>query len=202
MKLPKSLEDLQTNLKKLPGIGEKTALRLALFIVNDLDKDSAISLSDALINVKEKLSTCDICGAIKESECLICSNSLRDKETIMVVESNKDLLVIENTNNYYGLYHVLGGTIDFSRGIEPDNLNIDSLIKRVNNNVEIILALNGAVNGELTATYIKELLKDKDIKLSKIAYGLPVGADLAFADNKTLEVALKNRTKVKKEEEL
>src|SRR5690554_1503524 len=201
MNLPKPLNDLVENLKKLPGIGEKTATRLALFIVNELEEETVLSLSDALISVKKDLSFCEICGAIKEDNCLICNNSKRDNNTIMVVETIKDLLVIENTNNYFGLYHVLGGVIDFSKGIEPEDLNIDSLLKRANNNKEIILALNGTVSGQLTNNYIQELLKDKEVKLSKIAHGLPVGADLAFADSRTLEIALKNRTKVTQESE-
>lgn len=191
MNLPKPLNDLVENLKRLPGIGNKTALRLALFILNDLEKEEAASLSEALISVKENLSFCEICGVIKEDACPICQDNKRDQSTIMVVETIKDLLVFENTNNYFGLYHILGGTIDFSKGIEPDDLKIDSLIKRANSNKEIILALNGAVDGQLTSNYIEELLKDKDVTLSKIAYGLPVGADLSFADDKTLKVALK-----------
>ncbi|HHV33074.1 MAG TPA: recombination protein RecR [Acholeplasma sp.] len=197
MNLPKPLNDLVENLKRLPGIGNKTALRLALFILNDLEKEEAASLSEALISVKENLSFCEICGVIKEDACPICQDNKRDQSTIMVVETIKDLLVFENTNNYFGLYHILGGTIDFSKGIEPDDLKIDSLIKRANSNKEIILALNGAVDGQLTSNYIEELLKDKDVTLSKIAYGLPVGADLSFADDKTLKVALQNRMKVK-----
>lgn len=196
MNLPKSLNELVESLKKLPGIGDKTALRLALFIIDDLDDDNVELLSKSLIDVKKNLSYCKVCGAIMEDVCPICSDDKRDKNTIMVVETIKDLLVIEKTNNYFGQYHVLGGTIDFSRGVEPEDLNIDSLIKRAKDNKEIILALNGAVDGQLTATYIQELLKDKDIKLSKIAHGLPIGADLSFADNRTLEVALKNRTKL------
>ncbi len=197
MNLPKPLNDLVENLKRLPGIGNKTALRLALFILNDLEKEEAASLSETLISVKENLSFCEICGVIKEDACPICQDNKRDQSTIMVVETIKDLLVFENTNNYFGLYHILGGTIDFSKGIEPDDLKIDSLIKRANSNKEIILALNGAVDGQLTSNYIEELLKDKDVTLSKIAYGLPVGADLSFADDKTLKVALQNRMKVK-----
>lgn len=196
MNLPKALNDLVENFKKLPGIGEKTALRLALFIINDLEKEHVDSLSGALSNVKENLSFCKTCGSIMEDVCPICNDNRRDQNTIMVVETIKDLLVIEKTNNYFGLYHVLGGTIDFSRGIEPEDLNIDSLIKRAKDNKEIILALNGAITGQLTSNYIQELLKDKEVKLSKIAHGLPIGADLSFADDKTLIIALKNRTKV------
>lgn len=196
MKLPKSASKLVESLRRLPGIGEKTALRLALFIINDLSVEDTTTLSKALISVKEDLKFCSVCGALMEEQCPICSDTNREQNTIMVVETVKDLIVLENTNSYFGLYHILGGTIDFSRGIEPEDLNVDSLIKRAKDNKEIILALNGAVDGQLTSTYLSEVLKDKDVRLTKIAHGLPVGADLAFADNKTLSVALKNRTKV------
>lgn len=196
MKLPKSASKLVESLRRLPGIGEKTALRLALFIINDLSVEDTTTLSKALISVKEDLKFCSVCGALMEEQCPICSDTNREQNTIMVVETVKDLIVLENTNSYFGLYHILGGTIDFSRGIEPEDLNVDSLIKRAKDNKEIILALSGAVDGQLTSTYLSEVLKDKDVRLTKIAHGLPVGADLAFADNKTLSVALKNRTKV------
>ena len=158
MYYPEPISRLMESYMKLPGIGEKTAIRLALFIVNELEEESTLNLSNALISVIRDLSFCEICGAIKEDACSICNDKKRDNNTIMVVETIKDLLVIENTNNYFGLYHVLGGTIDFSKGIEPDDLNIDSLIKRAKDNKEIILALNGEVNGQLTSNYIQELL--------------------------------------------
>lgn len=196
MKLPKPAKSLVESLKRLPGIGEKTALRLTLFIINDLDIEDVKTLSEALIKVKTELSFCEVCGSLMEDICPICSDANRDKDTIMVVETIKDLLVLEGTNNYNGQYHVLGGTIDFSRGIEPEDLNIDSLIKRVNNTKEVILALNGAVDGQLTSNYLQELLKSKEVIVSKIAHGLPIGADLSFADVKTLTIALNNRIKI------
>lgn len=196
MKLPKSAKQLVESLKRLPGIGDKTALRLTLFIIDELDIEDVSTLSEALIKVKTDLSFCEICGSLMETICPICSDSNRDKDTIMVVETIKDLLVLEGINSYYGQYHVLGGTIDFSRGIEPEDLNINSLIKRAKDTKEIILALNGAVDGQLTSNYLQELLKDKDVIVSKIAHGLPIGADLSFADTKTLTVALNNRIKI------
>ena len=196
MKLPKTATELVESLKKLPGIGEKSALRLALFIINEFSLEDATVLSEALLKVKTDLSFCNVCGMLMDDVCPICSDENRDKTTIMVVENIKDLLVLENTKNYFGQYHILGGTIDFSRGIEPSDLNIDSLIERAKNNIEIILALNGAVDGQLTSNYISELLKDKQVNLSKVAHGLPVGADLSFMDDKTLSIALKNRIKV------
>lgn len=196
MKLPKAAKELVESLKKLPGIGEKAALRLALFIITELNMQDTTTLSEVLLKVKKDLSFCSVCGALMDDICPICSDENRDQKTIMVVETVKDLLVLENSKSYFGLYHVLGGTIDFSRGVEPEDLNIDTLIKRATDNKEIILALNGAVDGQLTSTYISELLKDKNIRLSQVAHGIPVGADLAFADDKTLNIALKNRTKV------
>ena len=115
----------------------------------------------------------------------------------MVVESISDLIIIENGENYHGLYHVLGGTIDFTKGIEPQDLNIDSLLKRVAKVDEIILALNGAVDGQLTSSYIQELLKEKTVKVTKIAHGIPVGGDLSYADQRTLAIALENRITLK-----
>lgn len=198
MKLPLSLTKLVTDLKRLPGIGPKTAERLALYIIDEMDETYVTSLSDGLLNAKKNLKHCPICGMIKEEECLICSNELRNHNQIMVLATIKDLIVIENSESYDGLYHILGGTIDFSKGIEPDSLFIDGLIKRINKpNMEIILALNGALDGQLTSSYIEELLKDKNVNVSKIAYGVPVGGDLSFTNKKTLKVALDNRIKIK-----
>lgn len=197
MKLPQSLNQLIEDLKKLPGIGSKTAERLALFVVNDMDEQYVESLSKSLIEVKTMTEHCPICGMIKEGECSICNNSLRNQNQIMVVGTLKDLLVIENSGNYDGLYHILGGTIDFSKGVEPEDLFIDGLLKRIKDNIEVILALNGAIDGELTSSYLEEILKEKKVKISKLAYGIPIGGDLSYADKKTLQVALKNRTLIK-----
>ncbi len=194
MKLPKSILNLINGFKMLPGIGEKTAQRLALYVINQMNDEQVNSLSEALKDVKSNIKKCPICGSFMEQECPICSNKDREQNYIMVVESIKDMMIIEQTENYHGLYHILGGTIDFSKGIEPSDLNIESLLKRITSNQEIILALNGAVDGELTSSYIIELLKNKPIKVSKIAHGIPIGADLSYADKKTLSVALKNRT--------
>lgn len=198
MKLPRSLNQLIEDLKRLPGIGNKTAERLALFVANEMDLEGTTSLSQSLIEVKNNITTCPICGVMKEEQCPICDNEVRNQNQIMVVANIKDLIVIENSGNYDGLYHVLGGTIDFSKGIEPDDLFIDGLIKRITNDeIEIILALNGALDGELTSSYIEELLKDRNIKITKIAYGVPIGGDLSYTDKKTLQVALKNRIVIK-----
>lgn len=197
MKFPQALNKLIDDLKRLPGVGPKTAERLALFVINDMDLKYVESLSDALIDAKTNIKHCSVCGMLMDDSCPICDNKVRNKNQIMVVETIKDLIVIENSESYDGLYHILGGTIDFSKGIEPEMLFIDGLLKRIKPDMEIILALNGALDGELTSSYIEQLLKDKNVNISKIAYGVPIGGDLSYADKKTLKVALRNRISIK-----
>lgn len=197
MRFPQSLNKLIEDFKKLPGIGPKTAERLALYVINEMDELYVASLSESLLQAKTNINHCPICGMLTEDECPICSNEVRNKNQIMVVATIKDLIVIENSESYDGLYHILGGTIDFSKGIEPESLFIDALLKRVVPNMEIILALNGALDGELTGSYIEQLLKDSNVKVTKIAYGVPVGGELSFIDKKTLKVALANRILIK-----
>ena len=196
MNYPNSFNLLIEHLKSLPGIGEKTATRLAIFIYSEMDLDKANNLGDAIKDVKS-LKSCPKCGMILEQTCPICSNELRDHNTIMVVESLKDLMVIENSNTYHGLYHITKGIIDLSKGIEPKDLNIDSLMPRLEHVNELIIAFSGTIMGDLTGNYIKEIIKDKDIKVTKIAYGIPVGGDLSYADKHTLLKALDNRVVLK-----
>jgi len=195
MNYPKAFNNLKEAFKQLPGIGEKTAIRLALFVYNEKDNNLIKSLSSSLVELKEKLKTCPICNAMMEDKCPFCSDDSRDQTTIMVVESIKDLFIIDKTD-YNGLYHVLGGLIDISRGIEPEDIAITKLLKRTNNIKEIIIALDGTLNGELTASYLKELLKGTKIKTTRIGYGIPVGSDLSYADEKTLKKALDNRVEM------
>ena len=197
MKYPEPFNKLVEDLRALPGIGEKTARRLALFIATEMDKEKIINLSSSLATIKDKIKNCPVCGAMMEESCPICSDVTRHKDSIMVVESVRDLFVMENSGSYHGLYHVLGGTIDFSRGIDPSDLRFNQLLMRLNSIKEVIIALNASVDGDLTGTYIKALLKEKDILVSRIAYGIPVGSDLSYADQKTLSLALENRTKLK-----
>jgi len=197
VKYPEPFNKLVEDLRALPGIGEKTARRLALFIATEMDKEKIINLSSSLATIKDKIKNCPVCGAMMEESCPICSDVTRHKDSIMVVESVRDLFVMENSGSYHGLYHVLGGTIDFSRGIDPSDLRFNQLLMRLNSIKEVIIALNASVDGDLTGTYIKELLKEKDILVSRIAYGIPVGSDLSYADQKTLSLALENRTKLK-----
>lgn len=195
MKYPKRFLDLIDDFKKLPGIGKKTAERLALHVITKMDDENIQLFSENLREIKNEITHCPVCGVLSDGTCPICEDKLRDQSAIMVLSEIKDVFVLERTQIYHGLYHVLGGSIDFSRGILPEHLNIDSLFKRLDHIEEVILSLNGTVEGELTASYIKEMLKDSQIKVTRIAYGIPVGADLSYADDQTIFRALENRRK-------
>lgn len=194
---PADLLVLMEQLKKLPGIGEKTAERLAIFITTQMDKTSVYNMSEALKAVKDNLSECKISHVITDSDVSnIVLDENRDHSTIMIVADSKDVFMMEKMETYNGQYHVLGGLIDFSRGVTHEELNIDTLIKRINDNIkELIIATNGTVEGELTAQYIKALFVDRNILVSRLAYGLPVGSDLSYADTLTLTKAVENRQK-------
>lgn len=192
---PKIILDLIENLKKLPGIGEKTAERLALNLTS-WDNDDLMLFGSNLLSLKQQIKYCKNCGLLTDKDtCDICQNKQRNQELLMIVEDSKDVYAIEKTNTYQGLYHILGGLIDFSRGIEPKDLNIDTLENRLNMVQEIVIATNGIVEGELTAQYLKSILKDKNISITRLAYGLPVGTELKYADQLTLIKAVENRQK-------
>ncbi|HHW79309.1 MAG TPA: recombination protein RecR [Acholeplasmataceae bacterium] len=194
---PTDLLVLIEQLKKLPGVGEKTAERLAIFVTTQMNKDEVYKMSEALNSVKDNLRLCKISHVITDGEISkIVLDEKRDHSTIMVVADSKDVFMMEKMQTYYGQYHVLGGLIDFSRGITHEDLNVDTLKLRINENVtEIIIATNGTVEGELTAQYIKALFEEEDILISRLAYGLPVGSDLSYADTLTLTKAVENRQK-------
>lgn len=182
-------------LSKLPGIGKKTAQRLALYILK-YDNQSAEKLIEAIKNLKLKLRFCSRCFNFSEEElCGICSSSKRDQETICVVEEASDIIAIEKTNEYTGLYHVLGGVLSPLAGIGSENLRIKELMKRFENeNIkEIILALNPDTEGEATSLYLARLIKPLEIKVTRIARGLPIGGDLEFADEATIGRAVLGR---------
>lgn len=181
---------------KLPGIGRKTAQRLSLFILKN-DKEFAEKLADSILTLKTKLRQCERCFNISEDElCPICSNNKRDHSTICIVEDISDLLSIEKSNEYNGIYHVLGGVLSPLSGISADNLTIKQLISRFSNeNIkEVILALNPDVEGETTSLYLAKLLKPFDVRITRIARGIPIGGDLEFTDEITIGRALLNRT--------
>jgi recombination protein RecR len=189
------VENLIDELTKLPGIGRKTAQRLSFFIMGMPDRD-AVAIANAIVNIKEKARFCRDCFNITEEEvCSICSNPQRNRTTICVVEEPSTLIVIENTKTYKGIYHVLLGALSPIDGITPDRLKINELVERVKKGgiEEVIIATNPNTKGETTAQYISQVLKPFGIKVSRIAYGLPIGGDIEFADEVTLSKSLEGR---------
>lgn len=183
---------------KLPGIGRKTAQRLAFHVLNMPEHD-AISLGSAIINSKKDIKYCSVCCNLTDKDpCVVCSNKRRDEATICVVESPKDIAAMEKTKEYNGLYHVLHGSISPMEGIGPEQIKIKELLIRIQNTDvnEVILATNPTIEGEATAMYISKLLKPAGIKTTRIAYGIPVGGDLEYADEVTLSKALEGRREI------
>lgn len=182
-------------LSRLPGIGRKTAARLALHILK-ADSEQVKNLAESLIELKEKTVFCKICGNMSETEtCHICTDSYRNKTQICVVEEAKDIFILEATGFYRGLYHVLGGRISPLDGVGPEDLTIDSLIKRASNTAitEVILATNPDIEGETTAIYLSKILKKHNVKVTKIASGVPIGTNLEYTDELTLLKAMEQR---------
>ncbi len=181
--------------KRLPGIGPKTAQRLAYFIIK-LPKEEVETITRALLEAKEKITFCSNCGNLTEEQpCVICKDMKRDIGLICVVQEPRDVLAMEKTGEYRGIYHVLQGAISPIDGIGPEDLKIKELLARISDNKvrEIIMATNPNVEGEATAMYISRLMKPLDIKVTRIAHGLPVGGDLEYADEVTLARALEGR---------
>lgn len=192
---PKSISSLIECFKDLPGIGEKSAERLA-FAMLGFDKDRLTTFATAISDVRDKIRRCSVCNNISETAvCPICGNNNRKKDTIFVVEKPKDVALFERLGVYNGLYHVLDGLISPLEGINPDDINIKSLLDRVKNNdvSEIILALKPSIEGETTMQYIKKILENEKVKVSKIATGVPIGTDIEYIDTMTLEMALEER---------
>lgn len=182
-------------LSKLPGIGAKTAQRLAFFIIN-MPKENAEALAASIINAKNNIKYCSVCcNLTDESPCPICTNPKRNPNVIMVVEDPRDMAAYERTKEYNGLYHILHGAISPINGVRPDDLKINELLKRVANNriEEVIVATNPNVEGEATAIYISKILKSIGVKVTRIAHGVPVGGDLEYVDEVTLSRALQGR---------
>lgn len=193
---PKTFNDLIECYKKLPGIGEKNAERLA-FATLELDDEIIEVFSNSIKNIKSKTKNCLICNNLsEEDQCTICSDESRNKKIICVVENTKNLVIFEKTGAFNGVYHVLGGLISPLDGINPEDINLEKLFKRVEEELieEIILALKPSVEGETTALYIQKKLQNKKVKVTKIAYGVPMGTDMEYIDAMTLEIALSNRS--------
>ena len=188
------VEQLVEQFRRLPGVGYKSAVRMA-FSVIDMDKESAVGFANAILDAKEKITVCSVCHNISESEiCPICASDMRDKSVICVVESVKDILAIEKVNEYNGTYHVLGGLISPSDNVGPEKLTIKELINRLDENVtEIIVATTPSVEGEATALYLSRLIKPLGIKVTRLAYGIPAGGELEYTDELTLSRALEGR---------
>ncbi len=189
------LANLIEQFERLPGIGHKSAQKLAFHILNMSDAE-AQRFADTIMLAHEKIHRCSVCCDLTDSDlCNICLDEKRDKSIICVVENSKDVIAIERTREFNGLYHVLHGSISPMNGIGPDEITIKELIKRLsdNNIEEIIMATNPTVEGEATAMYISRLIKPMGIKVSRLAYGVPVGADLEYADEITLTRALEGR---------
>jgi recombination protein RecR len=192
-----SLNQLIEEFSRLPGIGHKSAYRLAMYILR-LPKDDVVSFSRALVNVKEKMKYCTSCWNFAEQDpCTICANPKRDRTTICVVEDSNDVYAIEKTHDYRGLYHVLGGTLSPLEGIGPDDLKVKELLARMSPDTgEIILAMNPNIEGEATTIYLTRLLKPLGMQVTRLARGIPIGGDLEFADEATLSRALEGRVLV------
>lgn len=199
MQYPLPIVHLIDSFMKLPGIGEKTATRLAFYVM-DMPEGDVKEFSEALVDVKQKLTTCSVCGNITEHDpCEICTNPNRDRSTIMVVEQPKDVMAFENMGEYNGLYHVLHGVLSPMDGIGPEEINIKSLIVRLQKNdaaKEVILALNSTPEGESTSMYISRLIKPAGIKVTRLAAGLAVGSDIEYANLITLKRAVQGRTEL------
>ena len=198
MHYPTPIAKLIESYMKLPGIGAKTATRLAFYTINMREED-VTEFAKSLISVKRDLHYCHICGNITDEEtCDICRNPSRDKQKILVVEETKDVMSMEKMRQYKGLYHVLNGVLSPMDGTGPDDLNIASLIKRLHSDevTEVIIATNATTDGEATAMYLSRLIKPAGIKVTRLAHGLSFGSDIEYADVITLLKAVEGRTEL------
>lgn len=194
MDLPSSIKNLIDAFSQLPTVGRKTAERFVFYLLQQ-DQKTLDNFASAVKNVKQGITKCEVCGCASEiTPCPICADGKRDSTTICVVSNTRDLITIENTGAYQGRYHVLGGLIDTIKAVAPEQLNVKGLTKRLPGKVrEVILALSPTFEGETTALYLTKLLKNYNLKITRLARGLPVGADLQYADEITIKNALENR---------
>lgn len=195
---PTTIKNLINCFKKLPGIGEKNAERLALSILNMNDEDVSL-FSNSLLDMKKKIKRCSICNYYSESDiCSICSDKNRDESIICVVETPKNVALFEKMGSYNGLYHVLDGLISPLDGINPEDININELLERIKNNKvkEVIIAVKPTIEGETTSLYISKILQGLGVKITKIAHGIPLGTDMEYIDTLTLELAIADRSEI------
>ncbi|TDQ38267.1 recombination mediator RecR [Aureibacillus halotolerans] len=195
MHYPEPISKLIDSFTKLPGIGPKTAVRLAFFVLN-MKEDDVLDFGRNLVNAKRKLTHCSVCGHITDKDpCSICSDGHRDQSVICVVQDPKDVIAMERMREFSGLYHVLHGAISPVDGIGPEDISVADLLKRLQDETvqELILATNPNIEGEATSMYISRLVKPTGIKITRIAHGLPVGGDLEYADEITLSKAMEGR---------
>jgi len=198
MHFPEPISKLIDSFMKLPGIGPKTAARLAFFVLN-MKEETVLDFAKALVNAKRDLMYCSNCGHITDKDpCYICEDQRRDQSIICVVQDPKDVIAMEKMKEFNGLYHVLHGCISPMEGVGPEDINIPSLLKRLQDDTiqEVILATNPNIEGEATAMYISRLLKPSGIRVTRIAHGLPVGGDLEYADEVTLSKAIEGRREI------
>ena len=196
--IPDSLNNLIESFKMLPGVGEKSAERFAYAIL-DLDEDMVSQFADSLDNIKDSIKRCSICNSITDKNiCSICADTTRDNNVLFVVDDPKNVFLFEKLNMFRGKYHVLNGLIDPLEGVNPEDIGIDLLIKRIENDKfkEVIFALKPSIEGETTSLYIKKILDGMNVKITRLASGVPIGADMEYIDSLTLERALNDRKEV------
>ncbi len=195
---PKDFLQLMESFKVLPGIGDKSAERY-VYAIDSIDMEEIKRFATNLLNFKKNIKKCTICGHYTDKDiCSICADKDRDNKTICIVEDSRSVFMFEKTGNYRGKYHVLNGLISPIDGVNPDDINIDNLVKkRINSEVkEVIIAVNPSIEGETTSLYIQRLLKDKKIKISRFSYGIPVGSDIEYLDPLMISKALEDRKEV------
>lgn len=195
---PKELENLIEYFKKFPGVGEKSAERMAISLL-DFSFDDVMMFSNAIVSASNNLKPCSICGYLTGDDvCFICDNDVRDHNLICVVEDYKSVIAFEKMGKYRGVYHVLGGLISPIDGIGPDDINISSLITRCSeiDSPEIVIALKPTIEGETTTAYLNKILEKNNVNISRLSYGLPVGTELDYLDSLTLERAFEDRKKI------
>lgn len=195
--LPDSLDRITQQFSRFPGIGKKTAQRMA-FQLLDWNQEDVKHLGDVIVQSSEKLKFCSVCNLITEADpCPVCLDTRRDESILCIVEDSRDVVAIEETSRFSGKYHVLGGVLSPLEGIGPDQLNIQNLLSRLDDVSELIIAMNPSVEGETTALYLDRLLQEKEIKITRLARGIPSGGDLEYIDGVTLGRALDDRHELK-----